>query len=413
MPRDSTVLVGSRSLNASITLRQLGTCQQSNYSLEKHVNRDFLFQVRAALAALVLVALFGGSTARLVSAQDTGLIDDTTYVVELNDDEITWDNDWTFEEELYLAGDGYELIGLISDVGIQIVSYLPAGVNPEEARDVILGGLADGGMSIETVDDGSYGDVSYSLDLSDLDGEVWAIFTVVSASRGDVLTYLTYAPADNFGDVLDKAADDIEINGDAIYDGVEGDGLQDLIDVAAEDFEPNETIDDDADPRRSSDDEDAGDEDEEDNDRRSSRDDEEEEEDGNDSGSDVDADVDDYLSTVRSNYDDLASSVDRFNTLLQSGNLDEADIEEMVGILEIWMNAGAEAEALEAPEGFEDFHRIYEEYAWSLGEGGLAFLGFLSGEGDPDQYLAEFQTAMVNAEEYGLMLDELLSEVGY
>jgi hypothetical protein len=354
-----------------------------------------------------------GTMVRPAAAQDTGLVDDTTYIVELNNEEITWDEPWEFEESLNVVESDTESLGFMGDTYIQSILYLPSGIDLEESRDAFLEGFASDDVAIQEVDRGAYDNVSYSLDLAELDSTLFGLFTLYIDRNNYVVSFATLAPAEELGEAVDLAGDTIEIEGEPIYDGVEGSGLQDLVDASAEDFKPTDTVrggadDDKETPEADDDSADDGSNNEEDD----NADDGSNEED-NDNGNAGDADAEDYLTAVSDHYDLLSASVVRFDELIGSGSLSDADFDELTGILDLWLNAGTEAEALEPPDGYEDLHRVYEEYTWALGDAAVNFLGGLTAESESAEqtdFFEKYESARINADEYAAMLEDLLAD---
>jgi hypothetical protein len=319
---------------------------------------------------------------------------ESSYTFELNNAEVEWQEPWVIDDSLNVVESDYESIGFLGDAYIQSVIYLPTGIDLNDARDAFIEGFASEDVGVQEIDRGAYDNVSYSLDLAEINGVLWGLFTVYIDDGEYVLSYATLAPEAELGEALDLAKETITINGEAIYNGVTGDGLQDLIDASADSFAPTDTVEGDADEDRETPEADETPEDE-------------------DSGNDADAD--EYLSTVRDSYDELVASEARFDELFGGGDLSDADIDELTEILELWLNAAADAESLEAPDGFEDLHQIYLEYTAALSEASVNFVGGLgseSGTAEQDEFLAKYSSARTNAEEYAVMLDELLTDAG-
>jgi hypothetical protein len=367
----------------------------------------------------MLFAVSFGTMARPVAAQDTGLVDDTTYIVDLNNEEITWDEPWVFEESLNVIEADTESLGFMSETYIQSILYLPSGIDLEESRDAFLEGFASDDVAIQEVDRGAYDNVSYSLDLAEIDNALLGLFTLYIDRNDYVVSFATLAPAEELGEAVDLAADTIEIEGEPIYDGVEGAGLQDLVDASAEDFKPTDTVRGGADEDEDSRDGDDGSNEDDNADDGSSGDDSTDNgsnDDEDDNGNAGDADAEDYLTAVSDHYDLLSASVARFDEIIGSGSINDANFEELTGILDLWLNAGTEAETLEAPEGYEDLHRIYQEYTWALGEAAVNFLGGLTADSqsaEQTEFFELYESARINADEYAAMLEDLLADEGF
>jgi hypothetical protein len=356
-----------------------------------HESKSGFWKVLMALS-LVMLPLLGSISH--VSAQDTGLVDDSTYVLELNGDEIEWESPWEYAEDLNYVDDGSESVGFISGAQIQSILYLPSGIDLEDARDSFLEAFAGEDVELQTIDRGAYSNVSYSLDLAQFDDILFGLFTVYIDDDQYVRSYATLAPYTDLGDAVDDAADSITINGETIYSGVEGSGLQDLVDANAGDFAPTDVV-------KGQNDDDAGDDGNVD-----------ETPDAGDEDTDGGA-AEEYLGSVRDNYGELADSVEQFNDLLTSGeSLTDDDIQTLRDINTLWLDAPDAAAELTAPDGYEDVQEAYENYAQNLADGAEAFnawTGSESGSDESAEALDEFNDIMEASFDLGADLDDVLT----
>src|SRR5690606_11394911 len=135
-----------------------------------------------------------------------------------------------------------ESVGFINGAKIQSILYLPSGIDLEDARDTFLEGFAGEDIQLQTLDRGAYDNVSYSLDLSMVGDALFGLFTVYIDNADYVRSYATLAPYAALGEAVDDASASITIDGDPIYGGVQGSGLQSLIDASAGDFNPTEVV---------------------------------------------------------------------------------------------------------------------------------------------------------------------------
>ncbi|MEJ7837925.1 MAG: hypothetical protein WKF81_03870 [Thermomicrobiales bacterium] len=332
---------------------------------------------------------------------DTDFSNATEYTFGLNDAVVAWQDPWEFEPTLNYVEPDYESIGFVDGTSFQSIIYLPTGVDLDAARDAFLEGFVSDDVAIQVIDRGSYdneaSEVSYSLDLVEIEDILFGLFTVYIDNGDNVLAYATLALADDVGESLDLAKETITINGDAVYNGVTGGGLQDLIDASSDSFTPTDTVapdndtdDDTEDPTPDTDEDPTPDD-------------------------DVDPDAQDYLDTVREDYDALDASVARFDELVSSGELSDADFDELISILELWGAASLNADSLDVPAGYEDLHQVYLEYTGALQEASFSFITAISVEADSteqEEAFAIYDSARINIDEYAAMLEDLLDDAG-
>jgi hypothetical protein len=114
-----------------------------------------------------------------------------------------------------------------------------------------------------------------------------------------------------------------------------------------------------------------------------------------------------YLQSVRESTDQLLDEVATFNDLFFGGTqLSDADIDILVEILVHWSTVSTEADALAAPDGFEEIQTTFEDVTSELEEVSAIFA-----EGED----ADFEAAAEHFEEAETSLndlDELLTEEG-
>ncbi len=167
------------------------------------------------------------------AAQNTGLIDDTTYVSLTNGEKYTWTSDWSYQESASTQDANGEVIAISSNISSVLFSYYPKGLNISDARDKLLAAFANGADNFAQVDRGSYDNVSYSLDKANLSGNELGIFTLFVERTSDVFISLFIAPIGSFTTGLSSAQADIQIDGKAVFEGIQPAGLQSALEAAA------------------------------------------------------------------------------------------------------------------------------------------------------------------------------------
>jgi hypothetical protein len=249
---------------------------------------------------------------------------------------------------------------------------------------------------------GMFGVESVEALLTDFDDDMAAAVVLIVPATGDervayfhqlvedngdtIIRYDLNTPLDTFASLYETAGETLTLNGDPMFAGF------DLADVeAAIDDIDGSAGDDEADG--TDDEADSADDDRTD--------------DGAGNGGD-------YLAEVRDHADELNESLQRFDEILRQGEFTDADIEELLEILDAWTTApdvAAELEPGNATE--EEIHEVYLDYTDTLAEAAAAFTAFLSAEEDSpelDQALDDFAEATADAATLYEELDELLSD---
>lgn len=195
---------------------------------------------RWLLAMLVALSVFGlRAAAQPVAAQTGG--GDYEFA---GGQSLSWDGDWEIDDELTYTEDGLESVTLTQGVSLFSVLGLPNAIDLDEARDIYLDSLIEEVGGATTIDRGSYGSVSYSLDLVSLEGFDFGIFTLFRAGSGSTPTfaYIFFSEEAAFASQFADAQDAFRLDGQPIYDGVDGAGLQ--VQLEAVDSETREVPDD-------------------------------------------------------------------------------------------------------------------------------------------------------------------------
>ena len=211
-------------------------------------------------------------TLREAAAQSTA----TSYDVETTGDEVTWSDDWSLNEDSTGVGSTGELVYLVDSDTESIVQllYFDPESDIEDTLDQLIdlaGGSAD---SVDIIDEDAGRNDGYILAEAHI-GEVdIAVYARADAGDDALVATVLIAETSTLGDVLERAQDDIEVNGDGVFPDEDADDLQDLIDGAAtddDDATPTEEAtaetDDDVVVNTDDDDKKLNDEDEDDTDR--------------------------------------------------------------------------------------------------------------------------------------------------
>jgi hypothetical protein len=134
-----------------------------------------------------------------------------------------------------------------------------------------------------------------------------------------------------------------------------------------------------------------------------------------DAGEDTANDAEAYLDAVRTHFDELIDSYNRFNEILESGEFTADDEEEIQDIYVIWADARSVAADVEAPDGYEEIHEAYLAVANGFSESYELYSAWInteSGSEEEEEALAAYEQSIVELNELAIELDELLKDAG-
>jgi len=139
---------------------------------------------------------------------------------------------WALDPDLTSSGGDYDIVGLRATFDRLLISFLPATVDSAFAQATVLEEFASGFDGYQEIDRGAYGAVTYSLDIANVDGLEFGVFSLfLNAPDAGFVEFSMYmGPAAAFADGLAVVQQSVTIDGAAVFDGVEGDGLQTLLD---------------------------------------------------------------------------------------------------------------------------------------------------------------------------------------
>jgi hypothetical protein len=138
---------------------------------------------------------------------------------------------WTIETDSVLSEDGIESITVMGQYEFMQVWFMPGGIDLVEARDVILDSYATTFGSFVEIDRGAYGNVSYSLDMTNSEGIEFGVFSLFLGQRdsGFVEYYVYFGAVPTFASGFASAQQNVTVGGTAVFGGVDGTGLQNLL----------------------------------------------------------------------------------------------------------------------------------------------------------------------------------------
>ena len=188
--------------------------------------------VRRLLIVLAFAVGTSGSfvLAGTVAAQDTGLTDDSTYVFG-SGQTVEWNAPWSYNEEFSGVDDPLEVVMLDTQMSSVMVATFPNAIDIDQARDLFIEGLTGESETFVSIDKGAYSGLSYSLDLLAISDIEFGAFTLFRAGEGDVPTIasIILSPSSAFGGEFSSAQQNVTLDGEGLFPGVDGSGLQDLL----------------------------------------------------------------------------------------------------------------------------------------------------------------------------------------
>lgn len=198
--------------------------------------------VVAATLAFLLVLLGPVGTASAV-AQQTGLIDNHTYVTATSGHRITWSSPWSFREE-YQNADEPEMNGemiLLTAGGAEvIVGFAPMSYNASVGQVLNSSLTASEDFDLTVLDQGADDSGAYVLGLASVQGTNLGLFSLVQPAPGGVDSMVTFyfGTVFGFGEGMASAQRAITVDDQPIFAGIEPAGLQKQLTAAQENPPP-------------------------------------------------------------------------------------------------------------------------------------------------------------------------------
>ena len=142
-----------------------------------------------------------------------------------NGQTLAWSDFYELDQEFLVTGDGFEILDLLSPVGIVRVISTSFAASGSEVRNIAVEDL-EASVQLRQVDRGDYDNVSYSLDTTNLEGIEVGIFTLVVEGGSSTLLTMLISPVEVFQFEMEIAQDEVTIGGSGIFDGVDAAVMQ-------------------------------------------------------------------------------------------------------------------------------------------------------------------------------------------
>ncbi|HEV2074447.1 MAG TPA: hypothetical protein VGR29_12490 [Thermomicrobiales bacterium] len=183
------------------------------------------------LLSIIYSLLYSGTGVSAVAAQAGA----TSFTSPMTGSTIYITGSWTIDTASVASQDGIESITLTGPYDFMQVWFMPAGLDLVAARDIILDSFATEFGTFVEIDRGAYGDVSYSLDMTSSEGVEFGVFSLFLGQRasGFVEYYVYFGPVIYFQQGFAAAQQSITVNGNPVFSGVDGAGLQNLLSANA------------------------------------------------------------------------------------------------------------------------------------------------------------------------------------
>lgn len=144
---------------------------------------------------------------------------------------LAWSGSWALDPESVTQEEGLEMVLLSQQISFLAVISVPAGVDMDSTRDAFLDGFLGTGDDSITIDRGSYGAVSYSLDTINYDGIDMGAFTLFRSGQngGETFAWVFVSLVDSFAAQFAQAQSAFTLDGNPPFTGIDGQGLQDQL----------------------------------------------------------------------------------------------------------------------------------------------------------------------------------------
>jgi len=183
----------------------------------------------AALIAATIAALPRSSA----GAQESGLLDDSTYVFALDGTQVSWQGDWEFEPSSSGQFEGYETASLVTSLAGLLIGEIQSGtpLDLDAFLAVVLDTVAADSDEFVTVDRSATDIVSYSLDAAVIDGIPAGLFTYVQPNlqTENIIFTSLLSERSTFADNIADAQANVTVGGSVALEGIDGQILQNLL----------------------------------------------------------------------------------------------------------------------------------------------------------------------------------------
>ena len=185
-----------------------------------------------ATAGLIVAMLASISTSPAL-AQQTGLVDDTTYVFALDGMVVEWGGAWEFDPDSSGQDVGVEVASLLSPLAGLLIGELQGGIplDLNQFLALVLDTVAEDADEFVTVERSETDTVSYSLDAAVIDGIPAGLFTYIQPNNvtGTIIFTTILAEATTFALSVADAQENVSVNGRIALEGIDGATLQNLL----------------------------------------------------------------------------------------------------------------------------------------------------------------------------------------
>lgn len=194
--------------------------------------------MRAMATAGMLVALLSAAPTGRVHGQQTGLVNDSTYVFAMDGMVIEWDGNWEFDPDSSGEDEGVEVASLLSPQAGLLIGELQGGtpLDLNQFLALVLDSIAEDSDEFVTVDRSATDTVSYSLDAAVIEGIPAGLFTYIQPNTvtGTIIFTSILAEASTFASSVADAQANVTVDGRIALEGIDGAALQNLLpDVVA------------------------------------------------------------------------------------------------------------------------------------------------------------------------------------
>ncbi len=189
--------------------------------------------LRVIAAIGLVVTMLASVSATPAQGQQTGLVDDTTYVFALDGMVVDWGGTWEFDPDSSGQDVGVEVASLLSPLAGLLIGELQGGIplDLNQFLALVLDTVADDADEFVTVDRSQTDIVSYSLDAAIIDGIPAGLFTYIQPNTvtGTIIFTSILAEASTFALSVADAQENVTVNGRIALEGIDGATLQSLL----------------------------------------------------------------------------------------------------------------------------------------------------------------------------------------
>lgn len=191
------------------------------------MHQVFGSRLRSMATFFVVVVMLAGS----FTVSGAAAAQSQTVTSQLTGVTITYGPPYQLQTDIGYADETVEMIAFMGSADILAMGFLPALIDLNGARDLLLDSIFGELQATNTIDRGDYEGVSYSLDIVNLDGQEMGVFSLFMNQRAHGFSefYIYIAPPSLFTATMQTMQNSIAVDGEGVLNGVDATAMGNMV----------------------------------------------------------------------------------------------------------------------------------------------------------------------------------------